>query len=448
MKKISAYVVLLFLFMAAIAFILHKYKKDSTQKETTFYHLLPRKGALVGQEEWKMVQLNANDLLNKIKANPTDTRSLVTLSGLFIQEARITGNYIYYDRAAMSYVEKILGQDPNHFDAITLKALVQLSQHHFAEGLATARRARTINPYNAFVYGILVDAQVEMGNYDSAVVCASRMVNIRPDIRSYSRIAYLREIHGDYHGAIEAMKLAIDAGVAGDETTAWCRVQLGHLYENTGDIKNAELQYSIALQERPSYGYAFAGMARIAAADKNYTKAITYYEKADSVISDFSVDEALADLYRSLGQKENAAIIDDRIISGMNANTDKEQLNENSGHYSDKELAYAYLKTNKYAKALEHALLEYNRRPNNIDVNETLAWVYYCRAEYGKALPYLKTALRTDSKNPVLLCRAGMIYAKLGDKNQARSILTRVLSTNPNIDIALKTETSRLVQVL
>ena len=53
------------------------------------------------------------------------------------------------------------------------------------------------------------------------------MVDIRPDIRSYSRVSYLREIYGDYPGAIEAMKMAVDAGVAGDEATEWARIQLG-----------------------------------------------------------------------------------------------------------------------------------------------------------------------------------------------------------------------------
>ena len=82
------------------------------------------------------------------------------------------------------------------------------------------------------------------------------MISIRPDIRSYSRIAYLREIHGDIPGAIEAMKMAVDAGAPGDENTEWCRVQLGKLYEKTGKIKEAEMHYAIALNNRQNYPYA------------------------------------------------------------------------------------------------------------------------------------------------------------------------------------------------
>jgi len=66
---------------------------------------------------------------------------------------------------------------------------------------------------------------VEMGNYTAAVENSDKMVSIRPDIRSYSRISYLREIYGDYPGSIEAMKMAVGAAYR-DEATEWSRVQL------------------------------------------------------------------------------------------------------------------------------------------------------------------------------------------------------------------------------
>ncbi len=52
-------------------------------------------------------------------------------------------------------------------------------------------------------------------------------------------------------GAIAAMQMAVEAGYPGDEATEWARIQLGHLYENTGDLKSAEMHYTIALEERP-----------------------------------------------------------------------------------------------------------------------------------------------------------------------------------------------------
>ena len=73
-------------------------------------------------------------------------------------------------------------------------------------------------------------------------------------------------------GAIEAMKLAVSAGGAGDEPTEWTRIQLARLYENTGDLKNAEMHYTIALEERPGFPYATAGLGHIATGNKRLYK--------------------------------------------------------------------------------------------------------------------------------------------------------------------------------
>jgi len=448
MKKTTIYTITIILFVVAIVSIVLKYKNDEQKKENMVYSLLPRKGAAAQTEEWKYVQAKCNQLLTAIKTSPDDTKSMVNLAGMYIQGARITGNYMYYDKAAMKYVNDALKRNADDFNALTIKSLLFLSQHHFAEGLEVAEKAQRFNPYNAFVYGLIVDGNVEMGNYAAAVENSDKMVSIRPDIRSYSRISYLREIHGDYPGAIEAMKMAVGAGVPGDETTEWSRIQLGRLYENTGDLRNAEMHYTIAMESRPGYAYAMAGLARVAAAKKEYDKSILLYKQADSLVNDFAIKEDLADVYNNAGQPAKAQEIAKSVIDGMNAASAGERKDDSSGHYSDRELAYAYLKVKDYDKALHHALLEYNRRPNNIDVNETLGWVYYCKGDYEKALPYMKTALKTNSKNPTLLCRAGLVFSKGGDKGFAKTLLQSALKDNANIAANLKSESLNTLQSL
>ena len=444
MKKKYIYTTLLLFFGFCICAILFKYQRN----QPAYYELLDRKSVIGDNREWQLTRTYASSLLQSLKKNPSDVKSSLALVAIFIQEARVTGNYVYYDKAAMKYVNDVLKTDSANFDALTFKALIYLSQHHFADGLSIAEKARELNPYNAFIYGMVVDGNVEMGNYDSAVANSDRMVSIRPDLRSYSRISYLREIYGDYPGAIEAMKMALAAGAPGDEGTEWTRIQLGHLYENTGDLISAKMHYTIALNERPGYAYALAGLARIALSSKDYTAAISYYEQANAAVTDYSIKEELAEAYRLSGQKEKAAELSKSVIESMSKDAQSSRNDENIGHYADRELAYAYLKINDYDKALGHALLEYGRRPDNIDVNETVAWVYYCKGEYAKALPYLKVALRTNSKNPTLLCHAGLIYEKLGEKNLAKDDLHTALQSNPNIPEELKKESANVLQTL
>lgn len=448
MNKKITYFILILLFFSVIAFVVIRYNLREAKLKNATYPLIERKGTPATSVEWQRTKAAAQQLINQLQVNPKDSKSAIALASLYVQEGRITGNYIYYDAAAMKYINALLDDEPDNFQALTLKALLYMSQHHFADGLIIAEKAQKINPYNGLIYGLLVDGNVEMGNYAAAVRNSDSMVSIRPDIRSYSRISYLREIYGDYPGAIEAMKLAVSAGGQGDEPTEWTRIQLARLYENTGDLKSAEMNYMIALDERPGYGYATAGLGHIAMAGKDYAKAISYYEKAAGVLNDYALQEQLSQLYRISGNTKKADSLLSGIIEGMKRDEKKGQQNENIGHYADRELAYAYLLKNDNENALKHALMEYERRPDNIDVNQTVAWVYYKMKDYNKALPYIKVALKTNCKNPILLCNAGLIYAKTNQISLARSTLEEALKNNPNIDPELKEESEIVLKTL
>ena len=447
MKKRPLYLVVVILFASASAFIVLKYQHDKRKQASVLYEIIPRKGNPNQSSEWVLTKKVSTTLIQKIKRNPSDIKSLVALSAIYLQEARSSGNFSYYDKAALNCINKVLEKDAVNFEALTFKATIFLSQHHFAEGLKLASQIQKTYSYNAFIYGILTDANVELGNYKAALDDADKMVSIRPDIRSYSRISYLREIYGDIPGAIEAMKLAVDAGAPGSESTEWARVQLGKLYEQSGEMKYAEMHYTISLENRPGYPYALAGLARVAVAAKDYQKAISYYQRADSSSNDYSFREALVELYQLTGNETRSAFIANGIIEEMEKAAKSMAKGDSSGHYADKEMAYAYVDINNYDKALEHALLEYNRRPNNIDANETVAWVYYKKKEYTKATTFIKAALQTGCRNPVLLCRAGLIYSKAGDLAKSKNYLQLALKDQANISPLLKTEAEQTLNL-
>jgi tetratricopeptide (TPR) repeat protein len=448
MKKKKIYLFCIIVFCLAVGGIILKYNYKKTQDENKQYVLLERKGALANSDEWKQAKKTSDSLLNLIKDNPTDSKSQLRLAALYIQEARVTGDYAYYDVAAMKYINDVLNLDSLDFNGLVFKSLIYMSQHHFADGLDIAHKAQRVNPYNAYVYGLLVDGNVEMGNYDVAVSYADKMVSIRPDLTSYSRVSYLREIFGDYAGSIKAMQMAVEAGGAGDEHTEWTRYQLANLYQKTNNYKKADTLYQLSLSMRPNYAYAIAGLAQVEMANKNYAQAIAYYEKADSLIDDYSIKEELVDAYQQSGQQAKADKLSKEVIDELNANSQAAVTNQNLGQYADRELAYAYLKVKDNDKALEHAMMEYNRRPNNIDVNETVAWVYYCKGDYTKAVPYINVALKTHSKNPELLSRAALIYYKSGNAPLAKTILSGTSLQNPYIDAELRAEAENTIAKL
>jgi tetratricopeptide (TPR) repeat protein len=445
MKKKFLSILLPVIFLVAVGFVVIRYKNNKASAESNLYVLLPRKNSN-NQPEWLAAKKNADRLIAKIKANPGDTRSALALANAYITEGRISGNIAYYDKAALQTVNRLLAKDPVDYEALMIKALVQLSQHHFAEGLATAKQSLAIDSNSAFIYGLLVDANVEMGDYAAALAAADKMVSLRPDLRSYSRIAYLREIHGDYAGAASAMKLAVAAGMPADEPTEWCRIQLGRLYEKMGEVDKALFQYHISLAARPGYAYALAGLGGIAAHQKKYDSAVTCYEQAAMGITDPGIKQKLAFAYQQAGKTSKAKEMNKEVEALMMSDQQKSTAVDDpeEGHYSDKEMAYLYLQTGDNEKALQHAMTEYKRRPKNIDVNETMARVYYKRNEAIKALPFVEAALVTGSRNPELLCIAGMIYLKTGDAEKSKKVLALALNNNPVIAEDIRAEAESL----
>jgi tetratricopeptide (TPR) repeat protein len=368
--------------------------------------LLARKGELATAAEWKKTQEKTEELKTKLTVNPDDVKTRLQLATIFITEQRITGEHHYYYPAIEKILNGVLSIDPKNFEATVYKASLRMSQHQFADALKIAEEAKTINPNNAYVYGILVDANVELGNYEAAIAASDKMQALKPSLEAYSRASYLREIYGDYPGAIAAMKLAVQAGLPGSEPQCWSRNVLGDLYLNTGKLAEAKNTFEENLYMRPSYAPSMAGLAKVETKMKNYARAIALLDSANSIMPQSSFEEQKADVYAAMGDTKKAMDKYTEVQKSLVADA-------NSGHHSvSLELARSFIKTNQWDSAKKYALMEYAIRPKNIDVNNELAWIAYKENDFAKAKEYIKTALATNSKNPELLERAATINAK------------------------------------
>jgi tetratricopeptide (TPR) repeat protein len=249
---------------------------------------------------------------------------------------------------------------------------------------------------------LLVDANVELGNYNEAIAASDKMQALKPSLEAYSRASYLREIYGDFKGAIAAMSLAVEAGLQGSEPQCWSRNQLAELYLKTGEINKAEVEYKKNLAVRPSYAFALAGLAKVEQKKKNYDAALRLLDSAAAILPEFSFHESMADIYALKGENDKAEKKYNEVRSMLDEDAQ-------SGHSVSLELAKLFLKMNKIDSAKKYALEEYNVRPNNIDVNKELAWIEYKENNLKNSKQHLVLAKRTGSKDPELLERAGII---------------------------------------
>jgi len=234
------------------------------------------------------------------------------------------------------------------------------------------------------------------------------MVDLRPDLASYSRLSYLRELPGDLDGAIDAMPPAVQSGAPRPEGTARAEVQLGNLYLAKGDLASADGAYENARQRVDGYVFALAGQARVLAARGDLAAAAVLDGQAAQrlPVPDFFI--ALADLHDRLGDATRAGQ-DADIVSAM------EQLLKANGVRSDVDLALFDADHDlRLPAALAAARAEYAIRPG-VTVAMTLAWTEYKNGDLTAASAHAAEALRLGWRDPVALHRAATIATAAGD---------------------------------
>ncbi|MBI1881783.1 MAG: tetratricopeptide repeat protein [Chloroflexi bacterium] len=364
---------------------------------------------------------------DRLRLDPEDTAAYAQLGLALLQQVRETGDASLYTQAEQAFTEA-LKRDPRQFDALMGQGSLALSRHQFRDALEWGKQALALNPHRGQVYGIIGDAQVELGQYEAAAKTIQKMIETRPELASYSRMSYQRELHGDTAAAIAAMQMAVDSGLPTAEGTLWAQTQLGHLYFNSGNLTQVEQTYQQALQFRPDYIYAQAGLARVRAAQGQSDEAIALYQK---IVERLPLPEfviALGEVYEVAGQPAKAKQQYDLVRA-------IQQLNASAGMNVDMELALFNTDHGANpAQALQQARAAYVERPS-IYGADTLAWALYHAGQYVEAQQYSQEALRLGTRDAMLYYHAGMIAYAVKDMAAAREYLHEALAINPNFSI-------------
>ena len=380
----------------------------------------------------QMQQRAAND--------PKDYMALSSLGIAYLQKARETNDPTFYTQAEQA-LNKSLALKPDYYDTISALGSLELSRHQFAKALDWGVKAKTLNPHKASAYGVIGDAQIELGKYEDAVSTFQQMVDLRPDLSSYARVSYARELYGDMPGAIEAMTQAVDAGSPAAENTAWTRVQLGNLYLNSKQLDKAETEYRHALTDYPNYLHALAGLAAVKAARGETDEAVNFYKQSLAIVPLPQYLTALGDLYTVKGDSKSADEQYNLVLyiyklfetNGVNAGIEKAAFLADRGQSPDEAI-----------KLAEEAAKE----RTDVHTQDSLAWALYRGGRYVEALAAEKQAMRLGTQNALFFYHAGMIYDKMGDQGNARTNLQKALDINPHFNLLHAKEASDVLSRL
>jgi tetratricopeptide (TPR) repeat protein len=364
--------------------------------------------------------------MQAIEKMPNRSEGYNQLAAAYMQKARETADFSLNGNADNAIIKSLL-VEPDNYDALKLRAKLQLTYHRFAEALETAHRAQTARTDDHDVWGQITDALVELGDYTGAIKSAQKMVDLRPDSSSYARVSYLRSLHGDTLGAIEAMTAAVKAANPNDrESTAWCHVQLGNELMNAGRLEAAEGEFDEALRIFTDHPLALRGKAhaRIAAGDVQGAIQICEREQAKRPSADAA--QMLGDLYALLGRKDAALKEYEKFETLERENAAIERSWRHLINYwldHDRDLA----------EVLTLATHEYEAR-KDIFTCDSLSWALFKNGRVAEAKTFMIRALRTGTKDARINYHAGIIYKTLNIRDKAVQHLHLAAALNSAFD--------------
>lgn len=358
---------------------------------------------------------------DRLEDVPGDWQTWAQLGSAYVEQARITADPSYYDKADGALKQSLTLRPAGNDAALTGQGALANARHDFATGADAAGRAVAINPYSATAWGVLADSRIQLGDYPGATEAVGRMVALSPDIASFTRISYDAELRGDLATARSALEQALETTSGAGE--AFCRTYLGALAFSVGDLDEAEAQYTAGLTELPNDPLLRLGQARVAAARGDVDPALSAFQ---SVVD----ARPLPEYFVEYGQYLQALGRGDEAASQFALAETVRRLFTASGVTDDLSKALFAADNGDAATAVPAAEAEYARR-QNIDSQDALAWALHSAGRDAEALPLAQRATSLGGRNALFLYHRGTIEAALGMTDQARASLSEALDTNP-----------------
>lgn len=241
----------------------------------------------------------------RLRAVPGDYVTWAALGSSYVERARVTADPTYYPKAEEALRRSLeLRSAGNPAALVGLGALAN-ARHEFTAARDLANRALRIDPYSADAYGVLADAQAQLGNPPAATDAIQHMLDLRPGLAAYARASYDLEQQGRLGDAATLMRRALGDAVDPADI-AFCRYQLGELAWRTGRLGDAETAYAGGRAADPAYLPLLAGQARVAAAHGQTAAAFADYAELTARYPSPAYLMEYANLLRAVGQPARA----------------------------------------------------------------------------------------------------------------------------------------------
>jgi len=378
----------------------------------------------VGRANLSRAEIDIADARKTILEKPTQYNSYNLLAAALVRGAQETlDNNDYVE--AQSAVKKSLELAPNNFETEKIEVLILLGEHEFQAALEAAKKLNKRTPDDVMVYGMLTDANVELGNYRYAEDSAQWMLNLRPgNLPALARAAHLRELFGDAEGAYELMSLAYQSMPPTDiQERAWALTQMGHLRFESNDGDAAEKVLQQALTAYPEYSAALTELARMRVVQGRYQDAVDLLTKRGQSSA------RPGDLYE-LAEAQQLAGHDGEAKKSFAEFETKALAESSKRDNTNRELVFYYIDhAHQPAQGLKIAEQEYAWR-HDVYTLDAYAWALHSNGQDVEARKQIETALAVGIRDARMFRHAGVIALKSGDRVAGERYLKQAVELN------------------
>ncbi|SCK06112.1 tetratricopeptide repeat protein [Streptomyces sp. WMMB 322] len=353
---------------------------------------------------------------------PEDPGAWSELAHAELERARTTLDSGRLDAAGKALRRSLTLKRTANYPAATGMGQLANARHEFTTGRRWGLRSTRMAPDRAEGYGVLADAEIQLGHYRAARTAVQRMLDLKPATAAYSRAAYDLETHGRNQDAALALRRAAESAQTPDET-AFAESRLGELAWSQGELPRAERHFERAIATVPDHPYSTAGLARLQAARGHRAQALRTYDRLveRTPLPRFLLEAAELRLARP-GSPDRGA------LAGLKAQA---RVLRATGGPVDPHLALYEADHGDPATAVALLRREW-KRSRSVIVADALGWALHRTGRDAEALTYARATARTGWKNALFHYHRGVIEHRLGQDAAGDRHLRQALRLNPH----------------
>jgi tetratricopeptide (TPR) repeat protein len=359
-----------------------------------------------------------------IAAKPERAQAYNSLAVALLRRARETSDASYIQQADQA-VQRSLQLAPDNFESQRTQVSVLLEKHEYPQALDQAKALNRKIADDTMVYGLLTQANAELGNYGEAEKAAQWMLNLRPgNSPALINTAYLRELFGDPDGAYEVLDLALESTAPNEtEESAWLLTRMAHMRLVSGNADAADNLLHRALDAFPGYRAALEGLAEVRVAQKRDDEAITFLKQCEQALPRAVDFYHLAETLQLAGHPDDAK----KAFTEFQERAEAEAASKDN---ANRELIFYYAdQAHQPSKALQLAKQEVAWR-HDVYTLDAYAWALHVNGQDLEARNQIETALAVGIRDAKLFRHAGEIALKLRDLAGAERDLKQSVEMN------------------